>query len=128
MAQTTATMPPVPPPMAVRRAVASARNAAEDDSSLSCVALAALDVAEPLTDSDAPRTLSGTYSVTSQVKLSGELTIEPGTTFIVLDDSSIQIGWLSNRTTLTAQGTPDAPIRFCSDKPVLGRWRGLRTI
>lgn len=95
-----------------------------DGSGLSCGTAAILRTATELKDRTAQ--LSGAYHVTGQVILTGEVTIAPGTIFIVDADSSIDIGWNSTRTTLTALGTEAKPIQFCSDKPILGRWQGLR--
>lgn len=96
----------------------------EDDSSLSCATTAILRTATELRDDS--HDLRGAYHVTGKIALTGEVSIAPGTIFIVDADSSIDIGWNANRTTLTALGTADKPIRFCSDQPILGRWEGLR--
>jgi hypothetical protein len=69
--------------------------------------------------------LSGVVHVTGEQILRGEVSIAAGTTFLFDADSSLDIGWNSGRTTLTALGTADKPIRFCSDQP-LGQWLGLR--
>jgi hypothetical protein len=94
-----------------------------DDSGLSCATAAILRTSRELTND--LKSLSGAYHVTGQRKLTGEISIAPGTIFIVDADSGIEFGSYNDRTTLTARGTVDAPIRFCSDRAILGRWFGL---
>ncbi|HTU64167.1 MAG TPA: hypothetical protein VMF89_37135, partial [Polyangiales bacterium] len=110
-----------------RTAVADGRTGEGDDSgsALSCAAASVLRTAREY--SEDMKQLSGAIHVTGDAILrGGDVTIAPGTVFIFDADSSLDIGWNSQRTTLTALGTADKPIRFCSDQPVLGRWAGLR--
>ena len=97
----------------------------EPESALSCAAASVLRTAREY--SDDMKQLSGAIHVTGNALLrGGDVTIAPGTVFIFDADSSLDIGWNGTRTTLTALGTADKPIRSCSDRPVLGRWGGLR--
>ncbi|HKP57529.1 MAG TPA: hypothetical protein VJV78_12445 [Polyangiales bacterium] len=93
---------------------------ANDDSSRVCATAAALAAATPLKPE--MTRLTGVLKVTGNPHVDGEVTIDPGTTIIMGADTSIEFGRGSNRTTLNALGTPDKPIRFCSDKPGAGRW------
>ncbi|HKU42510.1 MAG TPA: hypothetical protein VJR89_30340 [Polyangiales bacterium] len=98
-------------------------DAANDDSSAVCATAAALAAAVPL--NAGVKRLSGVLKVTGDARVNGEVTIDPGTTIIMGADSSIEFGWNDNRTTLTALGTKDKPIRFCSDKSGVGRWHSV---
>jgi len=69
--------------------------------------------------------LSGLIAVAGHINVTGSVVIDPGTTFVMQADSAIEFAWNSNRTSLSAQGTPNAPIRFCRDELGLGHWESI---
>jgi hypothetical protein len=94
-----------------------------DGSPLTCAA-AALLPAVPELESYTEQ-IAGVVHVTDLKILQGEVSIAPGTIFLFDADSSLDIGRNNTRTTLKALGTPDRPIRFCSDQPALGDWEAV---
>lgn len=70
---------------------------------------------------------------TGVVKLSGAvevrdgavLTIAKGTTIIAESGASLSLGGRIDKSTITAVGTTDAPIRFCGATDSAGSWRGI---
>ncbi len=54
-----------------------------------------------------------------------DVTLTPGTEFVMTADSDIEIGWNSGEVTFVAEGTEDAPIRFTGADEVAGFWPGL---
>lgn len=110
-----------------RAAVADGRVEEGDDSgtALSGAAASVLRTAREYTED--MKQLRGAIHLTGNAILrGGEVTIAPGTVFLFDADSSLDIGWNSSRTMLSALGTADKPLRFSRDRPVLGRWGGLR--
>ncbi|HJK95598.1 MAG TPA: hypothetical protein RMF84_00155, partial [Polyangiaceae bacterium LLY-WYZ-14_1] len=74
--------------------------------------------------------LSGTYRVQGRQVFDGaNMTIAPGTTFIMEADAAIHFTWgCSTGTTrwkVTMVGTEDAPIRFCPSGDRKGHWKTL---
>jgi hypothetical protein len=69
--------------------------------------------------------LSGLIGIKGRITLTGNVVIDPGTTFVMQADSGIEFAWNTSRTTLMAQGTLTRPIRFCRDELDLGHWDGL---
>ncbi len=71
-------------------------------------------------------TWSGTILVMQQTRVTGAtITITPGTQIYMDVDSSLEIGWNGNEATIVANGTPDAPIRFCGKMGDAGYWNKL---
>ncbi|MDB4973255.1 MAG: hypothetical protein JWN48_1596 [Myxococcaceae bacterium] len=52
----------------------------------------------------------------------GTLTIMPGTQIFMDVDATLDIGWNSSAPTLSAEGTPSAPILFCGTTGTPGFW------
>lgn len=66
--------------------------------------------------------LSGTYIVEGEASLNdGEITIAPGTHFVMKADSTLQFGQFSTAT-VKAEGTAAEPITFCGEEPGPGFW------
>ena len=73
-------------------------------------------------------TWSGAVHVIDDVSLRNQgttLTIAPGTQVFVDTDKMIEIGWNSSDHTLDAQGTAEAPIRFCRSQRDARNWKGI---
>lgn len=72
-------------------------------------------------------TWSGTIYVDGNIDVTdgATITIEPGTDIVVAVDSEIEFGWNSNQATIKAEGSVDAPIRFCGENGDSGFWDGL---
>lgn len=90
----------------------------------SAVPMFPLASAWPKTSGDTLK-LSGLIRVTDEKTVNGSVVIEPGTTFVMEKDSSLNFGWNSGKTTLTASGTAALPIRFCAELPVPGHFAML---
>lgn len=72
------------------------------------------------------QTWSGVISVTGTVSVyNARITIQPGTTFVMAPDSSIDFGWNSSAASVFARGTKLLPIRFCGKQPTAGYYAGL---
>ena len=70
--------------------------------------------------------LSGAIAVTGRVSINAaKITIQPGTTFVMGSDASIEFGWNSNVASLFARGTAAQPIRFCGRQATPGFWEGI---
>jgi hypothetical protein len=54
-----------------------------------------------------------------------ELTLEPGTTFVMASDAKIELGWAGSTAQMTAVGTEDAPIVFTGEVEEAGSWGGI---
>lgn len=66
--------------------------------------------------------LSGTYIVDGAASLNdGEITIAPGTRFVMKADSMLQFGQFAPAT-VKLEGTAAAPITFCGEEPGRGFW------
>lgn len=71
-------------------------------------------------------TWSGTVLLEGNVTVTAAtLTIAPGTQIIAAADSLLEVGWNGSTATLVAEGTAEAPIRFCGASADAGFWRGL---
>lgn len=69
------------------------------------------------------QTWSGTYIVEGELSVDGaDVTIEPGTHFVMKADSLINFGGHGDGGTLKAEGTPDQPITFCGEESGRGYW------
>lgn len=97
---------------------AEGRNGCGEDSDEATV------VGGPISDAV---TWSGTVKVEGDVSLrdGSSLTIEPGTHIIMSVDSSIELGWNSGASTLTAEGTATNPIIFCGENEDRGYWQSF---
>ena len=73
---------------------------------------------------EAKTSLSGVYSVTGrQIYDSGEeVTIEPGTIFLMGPDAKLYFGWRNDPATVFARGTAERPILFCGTEARKGHW------
>ncbi|MBN1610444.1 MAG: hypothetical protein JW940_27695 [Polyangiaceae bacterium] len=73
-------------------------------------------------------TWSGVVHVTRSVKIvsGATLTLEPGTQVIMADSALLDVGWNGNTATLIADGTEEAPIKFCGERDLAGFWAGVR--
>lgn len=60
-----------------------------------------------------------------QVSKGATLTIQPGTTILAKPGARIEIGYLSETSTLIANGTAEQPIRACGTVPAKGSWGGI---
>ncbi len=72
-------------------------------------------------------TLSGTYKVTGRTIYDGDqdITIEPGTVFLMDSTSSLLIGWRSDPAKIAARGTAEKPILFCGTEKAKGHWKNI---
>ncbi len=72
-------------------------------------------------------TLSGTYRVKGRNIYDGkqEVTIEPGTVFLMEADSFLRIGWRGAPAKITAIGTAEKPILFCGTEKKPGHWDNI---
>lgn len=69
-------------------------------------------------------TLSGTVLVTGPVTFRDvDVTIEPGTHFVMEADTMIEFGWNGEATSVFADGTEDDPITFCGEDEESGSWQ-----
>lgn len=82
-----------------------------------------LENAETLTGNiNGDRELSGTYLIEGNASFNdGEITIAPGTRFVMKVDSTVQFGQFA-ATTVKAEGTAEAPVTFCGEEPGRGFW------
>src|SRR5690606_15223143 len=71
-------------------------------------------------------TWSGTIQIDGEVRLRGDLTIEPGTKLLMGPEARIIVGYLSSASALHVNGSPDAPVIVCGEQPDAGFWRGFR--
>jgi hypothetical protein len=70
-------------------------------------------------------TWKGIVHVTGETEVTdAEVTIEPGTVFLVDKGAAILFG-TDGEVTLHADGTPDQPIRFCGSDVGPGYWKGV---
>lgn len=72
-----------------------------------------------------PETWSGKVLVKRQLLVTSTLTIMPGTEIFMDVDSSIEIGWSNAAAAIIADGTAQAPIRFCGTTADKGFWRTI---
>ncbi len=76
------------------------------------------------TDDRGEITLSGTYRVPGRTIYDADqqLTIEPGTVFLMEPGSYIKFGWRGDPVRITAKGTAQKPILFCGTEKKAGHW------
>jgi hypothetical protein len=74
----------------------------------------------------ADATWRGAVAVSGEVRVGAfKITIEPGTTFVMGPDASIELGWNSAAASVFARGTAAAPIRFCGREAGAGYYDGI---
>lgn len=76
---------------------------------------------------DSDVTWSGTIYVKQYLYVvdGAKLTIEPGTKIIMAVDTDIEFGWNGGAVTVSAAGTPEAPITICGEESEAGYWGSL---
>ncbi|HKP62798.1 MAG TPA: hypothetical protein VJV78_38945 [Polyangiales bacterium] len=73
-------------------------------------------------------TWAGVVHLDGDVTLRGsgtKLTIQAGTQIFVDAERMLEIGWNSTEHTIDAQGTAEAPIRFCRSQKTGRNWKGI---
>lgn len=75
-------------------------------------------------------TLSGTYRLSGEntYDASEEVTIEPGTVFLMDANAFLRFGWRNSEATVHAEGTEEEPILFCGRQEGAGHWNGIKLL
>lgn len=89
--------------------------------------LSTIEVTENITESETWES-GKTYVIDGTIRVSGNITIEPGTTIEFMQDATLEFAyWDDDYSTVTAIGTEDEPIIFtsASTSPQAGDYNGL---